>query len=237
MEKRANALSLQNFNKVCTRYENFLLNFDNDFEEHQEMFQDVSKTWFNVQSEHERYMLTVSDDTYESEILWIDEPETKFHESRSRKCQLEKALKKQALTLEKTKSEENAKMVAGKEDALKRNELRERCRKLNDRYTIELNRLSNICQSFEDISAPNDKTLKEFKSDFQKQLKEVTDLFEALSEIRDSSEEELNVTAFTNNAIKFDVIFYQASNSLPCQSECGGGDAVDTKRKLTHMEK
>ena len=89
MEKRARGLSLRNFNKACTRYENFVLTFDLDFGEHQEMFQDLSKTWFNVQSEHERYMLTVSEDTYEAKILWIDEPESKFHELRSRKCQFE----------------------------------------------------------------------------------------------------------------------------------------------------
>ena len=54
-----------------------MLTFDPNFEEHQEMFQDVSKMWFNVQSE--RYMLTLSEDTYEAKILWIDEHETKFH--------------------------------------------------------------------------------------------------------------------------------------------------------------
>ena len=59
-----------------------MLTFDPDFEEHQAMLQDVSKTWFNVLSEHERYMLTVSEDTYEAEILWIDEPEANFHELR-----------------------------------------------------------------------------------------------------------------------------------------------------------
>ena len=76
------------------------------------------------------------------------------------------------------------------------------------------------------------------KSDFQKQLKEVTELFEALSEIKDSSEVgEMDATTFTNIAERFDVVFYQASNSFPCQSECGGGDAVDTKRVLTQMEK
>ena len=69
-----------------------MLTFDPDFEEHQEMFQDVSKTWFNVQGEHERCMLTVSEDTYEAEILWIHEAESKFHELRSKKCQFEKTL-------------------------------------------------------------------------------------------------------------------------------------------------
>ena len=121
---------------------------------------------------------------------------------------------------------------------MKRNELRERCRKLNDRYNIELNRLSNICQPFENISAPNDKTLKAVKGDFQRQFKEVTELFEAFSEMKDSGElEELDSNVFTKIFNKFDVIFYQASNSLTCQSECDGGDAVDAKRVLTHMEK
>ena len=46
---------------------------------------------------------------------------------------LEKSLKEKALALEKSKSEENAKMVAEKEEALKWNELRERYCKLNDR--------------------------------------------------------------------------------------------------------
>ena len=113
---------------------------------------------------------------------------------------------------------------------MKRNELRERCRKLNDRYNIKLNRLSNICQSFENISAPNNKTLKAVKDDFQKQLKEITELFEALSEMKDSTElEELDSKVFTKISNKFDVILYQASNFLPCQNECGGGDAVDAK--------
>ena len=65
------------------------------------MFQDVSKTWFHVQSEHEGYMLTVSEDTYEAEILWIDEPESKFHEVRSTKCQFENTLKEKTLSLKK----------------------------------------------------------------------------------------------------------------------------------------
>ena len=83
---------------------------------------------------------------------------------------------------------------------MKRNELRERCRKLNDRYNIELNRLGKICQSFEKNSAPNDKTLKAVKGNFQKQLKEVTELFEALSEMKDSSElEELDSNVFYKN--------------------------------------
>ena len=55
--------------------------------------------------------------------------------------------------------------------------------------------------------------------------------------MNDSSEvEALDSTLFTKISNKFDVI-YQASNSLPCQSECGGGDAVGTKRVLTHKEK
>ena len=192
MEKTARALSLRNFKKACIRYENFLLTLIPILKStNQEMFQDVSKTWFNVQSAHERYMLTVSDDTYEAEILWIDEPES--NELRSKKCQFDKTLKEKTLSLEKTNFEENAKRVAEKEVDLKWNELRERCRKLNDRYNIELNRLSNICQSSENISAPNDKTLKAVKGDFQKQLKENTELSEALAEIKDSGElEKLN---------------------------------------------
>ena len=64
------------------------------------------------------------------------------------------------------KFEENAKSVAEKEEDLNRNELRERCRNLKDRCYIELKTLSNLCQSFEDISTPNNKTLKVVKSDF-----------------------------------------------------------------------
>ena len=142
------------------------------------------------------------------------------------------------MSLEKTNFEEKAKSVAEKEEDLKRNGPTERCRKLNDRYNIKLNRLSNICQSIENISAPNDKTLKAVKSDFQKQFEEVTELFEALSEMKDSSElEELDSNVFTKISNKFDVIFYQASNSLSCQNESGRGDIVDAKRVLTHMEK
>ena len=80
--------------------------------------------------------------------------------------------------------------------------------------------------------------LESKKSDFQKQFEEVTELFEALSEMKDSSElEELDSNVFTKISNKFDVIFYQASNSLSCQNESGRGDIVDAKRVLTHMEK
>ena len=76
------------------------------------------------------------------------------------------------------------------------------------------------------------------KSDFRKQLKEVTELFEALSELEDSSElEEMDSNDFTKIFTKLDVIFYQASISLPCQNERGGGDEMDAKRVLRHMVK
>ena len=82
MGKRAKALSLRNFDKGCTRYENFLLTFDANFKEQQQIVEDMSKTWFNLQSKHERYLLTFSEDNNEADMLWIDETETKFHELR-----------------------------------------------------------------------------------------------------------------------------------------------------------
>ena len=46
-------------------------------------------------------MLTIGEDTYEGEILWIGEHETKFPGIKVEKSQFEKNLKEKALTLEK----------------------------------------------------------------------------------------------------------------------------------------
>ena len=85
VEQRARSLCLRNFNKACNRYETFLSKVDVSVEENQMYFDDIVSTCTLLQEKQETYLLTLNEELYENEISWIDDPENKFHELRSKK--------------------------------------------------------------------------------------------------------------------------------------------------------
>ena len=101
MEQRARSLSLGNLTKACNRYETFLSNVGVSVEENQLLFDDIVKTWTLVQEKHEAYLLALNDEMYDKELSWIDDPENRLLELRSRKCQLEIVLRENKMKAEK----------------------------------------------------------------------------------------------------------------------------------------
>ena len=184
MEKRARSLSQRNFNKTIDRYETFILN-DNITLEHEVMFQDVSIAWLNVQEKHEQFILSIPEEQ-ECDFAWIDDLETKYHGLRSKKCPFERSLKDALVVKEKEKRDVSAK-------SLRESEVQMQMMKLKERFNIEVNRLTNISETFKTLDDINNGILKGIKCDFDIQLQIVGDVFQRTSEMCINENMELTV--------------------------------------------
>ena len=119
VEQRARSLCLRNFTKACNRYETFLSKVGVSVEENQLYFDDIVSTWNLVQDKQEAYLLTLNDEMYDKELSWIDDAENRFHELRSKKCQLDIFLKDDKIEKEKAEISKKTQEIA-EEQELKR---------------------------------------------------------------------------------------------------------------------
>ena len=103
---------------------------------------------------------------------------------------------------------------------------------------MKLNRLRNICQSFENLPKVTERVLKNVKYDFDNQYKEVKMVIDSLSELvnQETTFEKEN-NELTEISTKFFDMMYAASSSELFQSENGGGDVLQNRKSFTHMEK
>ena len=239
MERRARSLCLRNFTKACNRYETFLSKIEiSSMDENQVLFEDVVNTWTSVQAKQEEYLLSLSDEMYEKEISWIDEHEATFHALRTKKCQYERKMKDETLLREKTLLNDNAQKLAEVEQAKQQQQSLQKLRKLEDNYRLELNRLKNICQSFESLETVSERTLKNVRYDFENQFKELRSIVDSIRSETEATDlldsERIEMTELSN---KFYKLVYEASNMSVTPNIDGGGDNSDSRKLLTHMEK
>ena len=59
-------------------------------------------------------MLAVSEETYDTDVSWINEPKAKFHKTNIEKTSLRKRSEKSYHPMKKIRNKENAKVIAGK---------------------------------------------------------------------------------------------------------------------------
>ena len=238
VEQRARSLSLRNFTKACNRYETFLSEVEKSAEENQLCFEDIVNTWSLLQEKQNEYLLKLDQEMYDNEISWIDEPENRFHALRSKKCQLEILLKEEKMKREKEELYQKTIELAESDELKRQDKIKETVRKMKEKYEVEVNRLHNICQSFENLPKVTERVLKNVKYDFDNQYKEVKMVIDSLSElVNQETIFEKENKELTEILTKFFDMMYAASSSKPFQSENGGGDVLQDRKSFTHMEK
>ena len=108
---------------------------------------------------------------------------------------------------------------------------------MNEKYKLEVNRLHNTCQSFENLPKVTERVSKNFKHDSDNH-KEVKIVIVSLSELVNQEtlfEKENN--ELTENSTEFFDMKYAASIIERFQSENSGGDVLQDRKTFTHMEK
>ena len=201
-------------------------------------FEDIVNTWSLLQEKQNEYLLKLDQEMYDNEISWIDEPENRFHALRSKKCQLEILLKEEKMKREKEELYQKTIELAESDELKRQDEIKETVRKMKEKYKVEVNRLHNICQSFENLPKVTERVLKNVKYDFDNQYKEVKMVIDSLSElVNQETIFEKENKELTEISTKFFDMMYAASSSEPFQSENGGGDVLQDRKSFTHMEK
>ena len=201
-------------------------------------FDDIVSTWNLVQDKQEAYLLTLNDEMYDKELSWIDDAENRFHELRSKKCQLDIFLKEDKIEKEKAEISKKTQEIAEEQELKRQEEIKDTVKKLKENYKVEVNRLNNICQSLEKLPKVTERVFKNVKYDFDNQYNEVKKIIDALSQLENQDKSfELEQAELTEISTKFFDVMYAASNSVVSQPENGGGDVSEDKKFATHMEK
>ena len=85
-------------------------------------------------------MWAVSEETYDTDVSWINEPKAKFHKTKIEKTSLRKGSEKNYHPMKKERNKENAKVIAGKKRFFEQKVLKKKCRNIIQSFIVELNR-------------------------------------------------------------------------------------------------